>query len=121
MTIELSITALVAALGIPSAITGFCFWLIQRSITRRDEREKKEREARQKIADERDRARQKNELHTTKLLSACTALSFATARAVQRIPDSHCNGDMEKALNYAEQVKHDLRDFLDEQALNGMY
>lgn len=119
--IELSATAFIAALGIPSAITGFCMWLLQRRITKRDDAEKKEREARQVKMDEQEKARQKNELYTLHLLSACTTLSFATARAIQRIPDAHCNGDMDSALQYAEKVKHDLRAFLDEQAVGGLY
>ena len=45
------------------------------------------------------------------------ALGEATARAVQRIPDAHCNGDMHAALDYAQKVKHEQKDFLNEQAL----
>lgn len=119
--IQLSVSAFIAALGIPSAITGLGIWFLQRKITSRDEQEKKEREERQKKLDEQEAARQKNELYTLRLISACATLSFATARAVQRIPDAHCNGDMDSALQYAEQVKHGLRDFLDEQALGGIY
>jgi heme exporter protein D len=121
MTIELSLTTFLTALSVPSAITGFCFWLVQRRITKRDEADKKEREARQKAVDKQEEARQKNEYYTMKLLAACTTLSFATARAVQRIPDAHCNGDMDAALSYAEDIKHQLRDFLDAQAIDGMY
>lgn len=39
---------------------------------------------------------------------AAIALGEATARAVQRIPDAHCNGDMKEALKYATDVKHKL-------------
>ena len=35
--IELDITQLVALMGIPSAITGLCFWCIKRSLAKRDE------------------------------------------------------------------------------------
>lgn len=35
--IELDIAQLVALMGIPSAITGLCFWRIQRRLTKRDE------------------------------------------------------------------------------------
>ena len=34
----------------------------------------------------------------------------ATAKAVQRIPDAHCNGDMHAALDYASKVKHAQRE-----------
>lgn len=121
MTIELSLTALLAALGVPSAITAFCFWLLQRRIQQRDEAAKKEQEARQKAQDAQIAARQKSELYIIKQLAACTSLAFATARAVQRIPDAHCNGDMDSALSYAERVKGAARDFLDEQAVDALY
>ena len=49
------------------------------------------------------------------------ALSEATARAVQRIPDAHCNGDMHAALEYATKIKHEQKDFLHEQAVHGLY
>lgn len=43
---------------------------------------------------------------------AAIALGEATARAVQRIPDAHCNGDMKEALEYATGVKHKQKEFL---------
>lgn len=36
MTIQLDMTGLLALMSIPSAITGFCFWLLQKNITKRD-------------------------------------------------------------------------------------
>ena len=45
-------------------------------------------------------------------INGAIALAEATARAVQRIPDAHCNGDMHKALNYAEKVKHEQKNLL---------
>lgn len=43
---------------------------------------------------------------------AAIALGEATARAVQRIPDAHCNGDMKEALKYAADVKHKQKETL---------
>ena len=43
---------------------------------------------------------------------AAIALGEATARAVQRIPDAHCNGDMHAALRYATDIKHQQKEFL---------
>lgn len=88
------IAAFIAAMGIPSAITGFCFWLLQRKIQKRDDEEKKEREARQKKMDQRESAREKNEIYMIKSIGAAIALAEATAKAVQRIPDAKCNGDI---------------------------
>ena len=52
---------------------------------------------------------------------AAIALGEATARAVQRIPDANCNGDMHAALDYAAKVKHDQKDFLTRQGIESIY
>lgn len=101
---------LIIAMGIPSAITGFCFWLIEKKI-----------EQRQKEQDKKDDARKQNEIIVLKGVNAAIALGEATARAVQRIPDAHCNGDMHQALEYAEKIKHEQKDFLTEQGVEAIY
>ena len=113
----MDVTAIIVAASIPSAITGFCFWLIEQNIQKRAEKEKAEREERQKAVDEREVIREKNELCIINSVNAAIALGEATARAVQRIPDAHCNGDMNAALEYAQKVKHEQKNFLNEQAL----
>lgn len=110
-------TAIIVAASIPSAITGFCFWLIEHNIQKRADKEKEERIERQKKEDEREQIREKNELCIINSVNAAIALGEATARAVQRIPDAHCNGDMHAALEYAQKVKHEQKNFLNEQAL----
>ena len=116
----MDVTALVIAMSIPSAITGFCFWLLERRIQKRDEREKAEREKRQKEIDERDAQRREYELCQIDLILACVSLSEATANAVERIPDAHCNGDMHKALDYAQAMKNKQKEFLRKQAVRSM-
>jgi hypothetical protein len=54
-------------------------------------------------------------------VNAAIALSEATAKAVQRIPDAHCNGDIQVALEYADRVKHDQRDFLQKQGIDNIF
>lgn len=112
---------ILVAMSVPSAITGFCFWLLENKIRKRDEKEKEERLQRQKELDEREATRAKNELYLIKSVGAAIALGEATAKAVQRIPDAKCNGDMHAALEYAQKIKHEQKDFLDEQALNRIY
>ena len=51
---------------------------------------------------------------------ASMALAEATAKAVQRIPDAHCNGDMHAALQYAEKIKNEQKDFLRQQAVESL-
>ncbi len=113
-------TALLAAMCIPSAITGFCFWLIERRITKRDEAVNADRKRRQEISDRREANREAYELCLLNSVNAAIALGEATAKAVQRIPDAHCNGDMHGALDYAEEMKHAQKDFLNKQAIEAM-
>lgn len=110
MVIELSVGGLVTLLGLPTAITAFCFWLLQQRITKRD-----------KAQEERERAHEKNEVLIIKGVGAAIALGEATAEAVQRIPDAHCNGDMHAALEYARKVKHEHKEFLTEQSVQALY
>ena len=106
----MNISTLILAMSIPSAITGFCFWLIEKKIDRN-----------QKKIEQRETAKEKSELYLIKSVQAALALGEATARAVQRIPDAHCNGDMHAALEYAKKVKHEQKDFLNEQAIKYLY
>ena len=118
-TVTAGIIALIACL--PSAVTGFCFWCIQRKITKADK--KRENEEKKRRADEkkREELREQQELFLVQGVNAAIALGEATAKAVQRIPDAHCNGDMHAALNYAAQVKHDQKDFLTKQGIIQIY
>jgi hypothetical protein len=47
----MDMTTIVVAASIPSAFTGFCFWLIEQSIKKRADKEKEEREDRQRKVD----------------------------------------------------------------------
>ena len=91
----------IMAAGIPSAITGLLIWWIKKKIDKQDE-ERQERE--------------KNQERLMILIMqtgrATSVLSEATARAVQRIPDAHCNGDMKKALDDAKRIQTEEKDFL---------
>lgn len=115
----LLVTIIIAA-GIPSAITGFGFWMIEHKISKRDEQLRKEAERREKEQAERDRQRKEYELSQLNMTVATMALAEATAAAVQRIPDAHCNGDMHKALDYANKIKNEQRDFLRKQAIQSL-
>ena len=75
------------------------------------DRERKDAE-RDKREAEREEAREEMSIVTLEATTAAIALGEATARAVQRIPDAHCNGDMHKALEYASEVKHRQQNFL---------
>lgn len=106
----MSMAEIVLAMGIPSGITAFCFWLLERKLDRREKaREKKEA------------TREQQEYLMVKGIGAAIALGEATAEAVARIPDAHCNGDMHDALEYARKVKHEQKDFLTKQGIEAIY
>lgn len=118
--IEINIGALVALLGIPTAVTGFCFWLLEHRIQKRERQKEAEEAKRQKEAAARECAREDLQIITIQGTSAAIALGEATARAVQRIPDAHCNGDMRAALDYAANIKHAQKDFLTSQGIHAI-
>lgn len=132
----MTVGQIAALCGIPSALTvgivGFLFWLLERKIAKKEAarvaqeeklaavREKQEQklERERQNRDENRREFEKNLLLTS---NAALALGEATARAVQRIPDAHCNGDMRDALNFAKKTKHEQRDFLAAQGIENIF
>lgn len=101
---------IILAFGIPSAITGFGFWLLKRYIDKKD----KDRE-------EKESAKEDLMLLILKECRATNVLSTATAKAVQRIPDAKCNGDMTAALAEAASIQKAEKDFLVEQGIKHIF
>ena len=101
---------LVVLLGIPSACTGFCVWRLRKHLDRKDA-----------ARDEKDKERREFDFTVLRGVSASLTLGEATARAVQKIPDAHCNGDMRSALDYATRVKHEQKDFLTRQGIANLH
>lgn len=102
-------TSILASAGIPTAVLGFAIWLLQRRIDKSEKR----REAAEKN-------REEMELCLYESCLASIALGEATAKAVQRIPDAHCNGDMHAALDYATKVKHKQREFVAKRGIESL-
>lgn len=124
----MDVTAIIIAASIPSALTGFCFWLIEHSIQNREkkreieeQRRKDEEKERRREQEKHEKLREQQELFLVQGVGAAIALGEATAKAVQRIPDAHCNGDMHAALDYAAKVKHAQKDFLTQQGIEALY
>ena len=120
MDITISLTGLLVVMGVPSAITGFCFWMLERQIQKREEEDRTERARRQAEIDRRDSARKEYERYQINMTTASMALSVAVAEAVQRVPDAHCNGDMHTAVEYAKKVKKEQKDFLNKMAIENI-
>lgn len=95
------VLAFVAAMGVPSAIMGFIIWRLERRIDKREKEQAAQEQGQKDLF-----------VLIVQGTNAAIALGEATARAVQRIPDAHCNGDMHDALDYAADIKHKQKDFL---------
>ena len=116
----MDLQTLILVMSIPSAITAFCFWLLQRTITKRDAELEEKRKKRQQEHDEQEMRRDELQYLVIQSVNASLALAEATAKAVQRIPDAHCNGDMDSALKYAQKVKHEQKDFVTKHAVKNI-
>ena len=104
---EMDLQTLILAMSIPSAVTGFCFWLIEEKIKKQ-----------QKETEEKEKIREKSEVLIIKSVMASIALGEATATAIK---NGHANGETEAALQYAREIKHEQKDFLTEQGIRGIY
>lgn len=107
--------------GIPSAVTAFCFWLVERKIKKRDEKYSESQKKKQEKMEQKEKIREESQYLLLQSVNAAIALAEATAKAVQRIPDAHCNGDMHAALEYAKEVKHEQKEFLARQGIHNIY
>lgn len=96
--------------GIISGIVGLIFWWFKKWIEKRD----KEKE-------EHDKNVENLILYLIKTSTSTNILSEATARAVQRIPDARCNGDMKAALEKASKIHKEEKEFLIDQGLKHIF
>jgi hypothetical protein len=119
----MTVAELCMAAGVPSAIVGIFVWYFKRYVEKRDEEARKREEAREEEYRKREEKREKEieerERNTEKLMMlimqdchATYILADATARAVQRIPDAKCNGDMKSALEKAGEIQKREQSFL---------
>ena len=100
----------IIAAGIPSAITGLIVWYLKREIEKRDRRR-----------EEREKNVEKLMLMIMNTSRATNVLAEATARAVQRIPDAKCNGDMDSALKQAALYQEQEKEFLIDQGIKHIF
>lgn len=87
---------------IPSAVIGLIVWRMEQKMARGFNAQ-----------EEREKAREENEVLLVQATGAAIALGEATALALK---NGHTNGETEAALEYAREVKHKQKDFLTRQA-----
>ena len=107
---NITLGQLIAALGLPSVITGFAVWYLKKYLDRRDKRN-----------EEKERAHTELECAVIESVNASLALAEATASAVARIPDAHCNGDMHEAMAYAREVKRRQKELLMRMGISAVF
>lgn len=120
ITIPQLILTFIGAAGIPAAVVGFAVWMMQQKILKRDKQREEDNLRYRKEREEKEQAREQFEINLLEQLNATMALSEATAKAVQRIPDAHCNGDMHAALKYAEETKRKQKEFLQKKGIQAI-
>lgn len=101
---------IIIAAGVPSALLGLLVWWFKRYVDRKD-RESAERE----------KNSERLMLMMLQTGRANNVLAVATAKAVQRIPDAHCNGDMTAALEHAAQIQKEEQQFLFDQGVRHIF
>jgi hypothetical protein len=109
------------AMGVPTAITGLCIWFFKRHIDKKDRERDRQEAARLAAAEEREKNYERMMLMIMQNSRATYVLSHATAMAVQRIPDAHCNGDMTSALEEADRIQKEEQEFLIDQGVRHIF
>lgn len=101
---------ILAFMGIPTAVVGLAFWYLKRRIVASEKKQ------------------QEKTLNTEALIlmmmqstRANTVGITAIAKAVQRIPDANCNGDMTKALEQMEEIQKKEQQFIIDKGIQHIF
>lgn len=107
----MSVSTIIAAAGIPTAIVGFLVWMLERKIEKRFKEQRKAEEEREEAM-----------VLLIKTVNASIALGEAVAIGCKRSAElSGFNGEVESAMNYAKNVKHEQKEFLEKKAIEHIY
>jgi len=87
-------------------ITGLGLWRIQHIISKSDAKR-----------DQLEQCREEYQLMMLKTSNASIALGEATAKALR---DGHVNGEVTNALEYAQKVKHEQKEWLQKQSIKNI-
>ena len=92
--------------AIPSSVSGLFFWWVKKKLDQQEERQLE---------------REKNQQELMIMLMNSTKANSigiqAVARAVQRIPDAHANGDIDSAIEEMNKLQKEEDNFLTEQGV----
>ena len=92
--------------AIPSSITGLFVWWVKKKLDQQEERQLEREKNQEKLM--------------VMMMNSTKANSIgiqAVARAVQRIPDAHANGDIDSAIEEMDKLQKEENKFLTEQGV----
>ena len=92
--------------AIPSSITGLFVWWVKKKLDQQEERQLEREKNQEKLM--------------VMMMNSTKANSIgiqAVARAVQRIPDAHANGDIDSAIEEMDNLQKEEDNFLTEQGV----
>ena len=92
--------------AIPSSITGLFVWWMKKKLDQQEERQLEREKNQEKLM--------------VMMMNSTKANSIgiqAVARAVQRIPDAHANGDIDSAIEEMNKLQKEEDNFLTEQGV----
>lgn len=107
--------------GVPAAIMGIISYIFKRHIDKRDAEKDRKEQLEKEARDEREKNTETLMLMIMQTSRATNVLAEATAKAVQRIPDAHCNGDMTEALDRAASIQREEQQFLIDQGIKHIF
>lgn len=103
--------------GVIGAFVKFFFDRLNKKIDKHEESRAQRELERERVREEKEKANTEFTYEMLRGINAATDISVATARAVQRIPDAKCNGDMTAALARAAKARQDQEEFLMRQGI----
>ena len=106
----MEIAELILLFGIPTAITGLGVWWIKRRIEKNEAKAKEHEQNLEALV-----------LMMMQTSRANTVGITAIARAIQRIPDAHCNGDMTAALEEMEKIQKKEQQFIIDKGIKYLF
>ena len=92
--------------AVPSSITGLFVWWVKKKLDQQEERQLEREKNQEKLM--------------VMMMNSTKANSIgiqAVARAVQRIPDAHANGDIDSAIEEMDKLQKEENNFLTEQGV----
>ena len=92
--------------AIPSSITGLFVWWVKKKLDQQEERQLEREKSQEELM----------EMLMNSTKANCIGIQ-AVARAVQRIPEAHANGDIDSAIEEMNKLQKQEDSFLTEQGI----